>query len=354
MLSLLLDAHPGWRPPPRLRAVLLGGAAASPRLFERAAARRLPIVVTYGCTETCSQVAATPYDRRFDAAACGAGRPLDGVELRIVDGRIEVRGPMRMAGYLGEPPLRPQAWFDTGDLGEIDAEGCLWLHARRADLIVTGGENVYPAEVERVLEACPGRAGGGRLRPARRDLGPDRRRGAGGRAAAAGRRDPGRAPGPAPGPTQAPAPDLLRARAAAHRSRQARPAGTGGAGTGAAAAAHAPGLSRARAGRTRATAAAGASRNGHDGRMKTIADALLADLTRALGSSPPPRVKALHLPPVPWNGSKDGEFGALELDDGSLGLSYVLLDDSLAALAGGTQARALAGADALAARAGLA
>jgi len=67
-----------------------------------------------------------------------------------------VRGPMRMAGYLGEPPLEPQAWFDTGDLGEIDAEGCLWLHARRADLIVTGGENVYPAEVERVLEACPG------------------------------------------------------------------------------------------------------------------------------------------------------------------------------------------------------
>jgi len=81
--------------------------------------------------------------------------------------------------------------------------------------------------------------------------------------------------------------------------------------------------------------------------MKTIADALLADLTRALGSTPPPRVKALHLPPVPWNGSKDGEFGALELDDGSLGLSYVLLDDSLAALAGGTHARALAGADAL-------
>jgi len=156
MLSLLLDAHPGWRPPPRLRAVLLGGAAASPRLFERAAARRLPIVVTYGCTETCSQVAATPYERRFDAAACGAGRPLDGVGLRIADGRIEVRGPMRMAGYLGEPPLDPAAWFDTGDLGEIGADGCLRLHARRADLIVTGGENVYPAEVEHVLEACPG------------------------------------------------------------------------------------------------------------------------------------------------------------------------------------------------------
>ncbi|HSQ72329.1 MAG TPA: AMP-binding protein [Rubrivivax sp.] len=156
MLSLLLDAHPDWMPPPHLRAVLLGGAAASERLFERAAARRLPIVVTYGCTETCSQVAATPYERRFDAAACGAGRPLAGVELRIADGHVKVRGPMLMAGYLGEPPLQRDDWFDTGDLGEIDAGGWLRLHARRADLVVTGGENVYPAEVERVLEACPG------------------------------------------------------------------------------------------------------------------------------------------------------------------------------------------------------
>lgn len=60
-----------------------------------------------------------------------------------------------------------------------------------------------------------------------------------------------------------------------------------------------------------------------------------------------PRVKALHLPPVPWNGSKDGEFGALELEDGSLGLSYVLLDDGLQSLAGGRAAAGLAGADPL-------
>jgi O-succinylbenzoic acid--CoA ligase len=63
---------------------------------------------------------------------------------------------MRMAGYLGETSLDPDAWFDTGDLGEFDANGFLHLHARRADLIVSGGENVYPAEVERVLEAFPG------------------------------------------------------------------------------------------------------------------------------------------------------------------------------------------------------
>ncbi len=61
-----------------------------------------------------------------------------------------------MSGYLGEKPLAQDAWFDTGDLGEFDAAGYLHLHARRTDLIVSGGENVYPAEVERVLEDCPG------------------------------------------------------------------------------------------------------------------------------------------------------------------------------------------------------
>ncbi len=156
MLVQVLDAHPGWRPPAHLRVLLLGGAAASPQLLERAAGRGVPIVITYGCTETCSQVVATPYARRFDTAACGAGRPLPGAQVRVDGGRIQVRGPMRMAGYLGEPPIEPDAWFDTGDLGEFDADGFLHLRARRADLIVSGGENVYPAEVERVLEGCPG------------------------------------------------------------------------------------------------------------------------------------------------------------------------------------------------------
>jgi O-succinylbenzoic acid--CoA ligase len=156
MLALLLDAHPQWTPPPHLRVILLGGAAAPPRLLARAAERRLPIVITYGCTETCSQVVATPYEHRYDTAHYGAGRVLAGAQLRVRGGHIEVRGPMRMAGYLGEPPLAADAWFDTGDLGQLDADGNLHVHARQGDLIVTGGENVYPAEVERVLESCPG------------------------------------------------------------------------------------------------------------------------------------------------------------------------------------------------------
>jgi O-succinylbenzoic acid--CoA ligase len=156
MLALLFEHRPDWRPPAFLRAVLIGGAAASPQLLEESARRRLPVVITYGCTETCSQVVATPYERRFEAAQCGAGRPLPGAEVRVVDHRIEVRGPMRMAGYLGEVPLASDAWFDTGDLGDFDEAGFLQLHGRRVDLIVSGGENVYPAEVERVLESCPG------------------------------------------------------------------------------------------------------------------------------------------------------------------------------------------------------
>lgn len=81
--------------------------------------------------------------------------------------------------------------------------------------------------------------------------------------------------------------------------------------------------------------------------MHTIADLLLADLSRHLSPRARPRVRALHLPPAPWNGNKHGEFGAIELDDGSLGLSYVLLDDSLHGLAAGHSAAQLIGADAL-------
>lgn len=156
MLARMLDAHPDWTPPAHLRAVLVGGAAAPPRLLRRAADRNVPIVLTYGLTETCSQVAATPYADRFAPADRGTGAPLPSVAMRVVDGRIEVRGPMLMRGYLGSSPLAPDAWFDTGDMGALDTHGCLHVHARRVDLIVTGGENVYPAEVERELECCPG------------------------------------------------------------------------------------------------------------------------------------------------------------------------------------------------------
>lgn len=156
MLTRLLDEHPGWAGGGSLRAILLGGAAAAPSLVERATERRLPVLVTYGLTETCSQVTTTPYALRFASAAHGVGVPLPDIDVRVRDGRIEVRGPVVMQRYWDESPRAPDAWLDTGDLGEFDRDGFLHVHARRHDLIVTGGENVYPVEVENALVACPG------------------------------------------------------------------------------------------------------------------------------------------------------------------------------------------------------
>jgi O-succinylbenzoic acid--CoA ligase len=161
MLARILETNPNWRPPPHFRAILCGGADVPQRLRHAAKARGVPMLPSYGLTESCAAIVVVPYAERHDPAGWGSGRPLPGVDLRVVDGRIEVRGPMLMAGYWGEEPLAPGAWFDTGDLGGIDGRGCLHVRARRTDLIVSGGENVYPAEVERALEVIPGIAAAG-------------------------------------------------------------------------------------------------------------------------------------------------------------------------------------------------
>ncbi len=101
-------------------------------------------VTTYGMTETGSGVV---YDRR----------PLDGVEARVVDGEIQLRCPMLLRCYRdGTDPKTPDGWYPTGDLGEISPDGLLSVHGRRADLIITGGENVWPEPVEAVLREHPG------------------------------------------------------------------------------------------------------------------------------------------------------------------------------------------------------
>jgi O-succinylbenzoic acid--CoA ligase len=145
-LGRLLD-H-GWEPPAYLRLVLLGGSAATPRLLERARQRGVPVVTTYGLTEACSQVATQVPGQESP----GVGPPLRGTRVRIDDEQIEIDGPTLFSGYLGEPPRRP-GWFRTGDFGRLDADGNLHVLGRHADLIVTGGENVYPAEVEAHLDA---------------------------------------------------------------------------------------------------------------------------------------------------------------------------------------------------------
>ena len=161
MLRRLLELDPPWVPPPLLRAVLLGGAAAAEELLQRAAARRVPVLTTYGLTEACSQVTTQRYGT-LPAAAQGAGAPIAGLTLRIrpADDQIELRSPTLFDGYW--PPgaqalaLTGDGFFATGDLGRLDAQGRLHVLARRTDLIVSGGENVYPSEVEQALERCPG------------------------------------------------------------------------------------------------------------------------------------------------------------------------------------------------------
>ncbi len=154
-----------------LRAVLVGGAAAPSSLLTTCAERRVPALTTYGLTEACSQVT-TQEPRDPGRTEPGSGRPLPGVEVRLVGddgqpvapgevGTIQVRGPALMDGYLHAPPApaglaTPAPWFDTGDLGSWTADGCLAVHARRSDLIVTGGENVSPFEVEQALTSLDG------------------------------------------------------------------------------------------------------------------------------------------------------------------------------------------------------
>jgi O-succinylbenzoic acid--CoA ligase len=101
-------------------------------------------VVSYGMTETGS---AFVYD----------GVALDGAEVRIVDGEIQVRGPMVCRSYRdGTDPKDAEGWLGTNDAGEWDDDGRLVVHGRRGDLIITGGENVWPTAVERVLAEHPG------------------------------------------------------------------------------------------------------------------------------------------------------------------------------------------------------
>ncbi len=149
MLRRLVDA--GLEEAPALRAVLLGGGPVPRDLLEWSAKRGLPVLQTYGMTQTSSQIATLTAAEAVQLTG-SAGRPLLGVELSIsADGEILVRGPMVSPGALD----RADGWLHTGDRGRLDAEGYLWVEGRLKDVIVTGGENVACAEVERVLEEHP-------------------------------------------------------------------------------------------------------------------------------------------------------------------------------------------------------
>lgn len=162
-LTALLD-DAAWRSPPSLRAVLVGGAACPPSLRQRAAARGVPILVTYGMTETFGQVATAPLPQAVTDPVpdpdTAIGPALLGVTLvagtRAHPAPIEIRGDVCMTGYLGEPPLPLPPRIVTNDDGWLDAGAVLHVAGRRDDIIITGGSNVSPLTVEEDLRQTPG------------------------------------------------------------------------------------------------------------------------------------------------------------------------------------------------------
>jgi o-succinylbenzoate---CoA ligase len=165
MLYRLMEADVTF--PDSLRMVLLGGAAATPELVKKCIERNIPVATTYGLTEATSQVA-TLLPEDVPQKPGSVGKPLMFTSIRILDehgssprpgkyGEIVVSGPTVMAGYFeheDKKTLRDGELY-TGDIGYLDKDGDLWIVQRRSDLIVSGGENVYPAEVETILRLHP-------------------------------------------------------------------------------------------------------------------------------------------------------------------------------------------------------
>jgi O-succinylbenzoic acid--CoA ligase len=127
------------------RALLVGGGGMDAALRERATAAGAPCVVTYGLTQSCGGVV---YD----------GRPLPGVSVRIAEGgEIQLGGPTLLRGYRdgSDAGLTRDGWLPTGDAGSLDGDGRLHVLGRLDDLIVSGGENVWPGDVEAALRSHP-------------------------------------------------------------------------------------------------------------------------------------------------------------------------------------------------------
>ncbi len=165
---LLADLDTSGAALPTLRAVLLGGGPAPAPLLRACADRALPVLQTYGMTESCSQAVTLPPEDSLRKLG-SAGLPLGSVEIAIwrdgtpapvgTDGEIMLRGPTITPGYWNRPDANAAAftdgWFASGDIGRRDADGYLYVLDRRDDLIIAGGENIYPAEIEAALLAHP-------------------------------------------------------------------------------------------------------------------------------------------------------------------------------------------------------
>jgi fatty-acyl-CoA synthase len=167
----MLIAHPRWESADlsSLRMITTGSTIVPERLIQQVNDRGIPLIQVYGSTETCPiAVYLKAQDARRKAGS--TGKAAVHCALRVVDesgkdvrqgitGEILVRGPNLMSGYWNDPESTAAAlvdgWFHTGDMGHQDGEGYLYVDGRKKDLIISGGENIYPAEIENVLIECP-------------------------------------------------------------------------------------------------------------------------------------------------------------------------------------------------------
>jgi O-succinylbenzoic acid--CoA ligase len=154
MLARLLEI--GVKTPPSLRHAIIGGAALSMALYERATAAGWPLNPSYGMSESSAQIATwIETDGPWHEGLVGTALGENEISLNE-EGRIQIRGPQIMVGYLGEETRNPDDWFTTGDLGKTDQNLLLTVTGRADDMLISGGRNVHPSEVESCLAACPG------------------------------------------------------------------------------------------------------------------------------------------------------------------------------------------------------
>ena len=143
-----------------VKTILLGGGPFPEAFTDEAVSRGLPVHTSYGLTEMASQVTTTPPGASLSGLRT-SGRVLPHREVVISgDGEILVRGDTLFAGYVRDDglgrPVDEAGWFHTGDLGDLDGEGFLRVHGRKDNLLISGGENIQPEEIEEHLERLEG------------------------------------------------------------------------------------------------------------------------------------------------------------------------------------------------------
>ncbi len=162
--SAFSDSIKQWQ---SLRGIFLGGASAEPNLLSHCLELQLPIICTYGMTETASQITALEL-LKYPHKLNSVGQTLPHVEVKIINsshsdieanlyGEIAIKSPALMSGYLQQKDQRfsTDGYFLTGDLGYLDLDNFLHIVNRRTDVIISGGENIYPSEIERILLQHP-------------------------------------------------------------------------------------------------------------------------------------------------------------------------------------------------------